>query len=138
MSIVGRRRFLGGALGVLAAITAPVAWVSRAFGATTGVAATPAEKVARFFTDDAGAARIGAAYVAAVPQEGEPDFLVTALTPAGETPDTWWAGVTVPELRRIVRAAAHTDFEAGTVADVEGWQLARTEARLAALFSLTR
>lgn len=48
------------------------------------------------------------------------------------------AGVGLPELQRTIRAAAHADFATGDVADLEGWQLARTEARLAALFTVTR
>jgi hypothetical protein len=89
-----------------------------------------------FFSDPAAAMRIGSAYLAVVPQDGDVNLLLEALTPEGEVPAEWWASVTVDELRTTVRAAAHADFKAADVADVAGWQLARTEARLAALLTL--
>ena len=90
------------------------------------------------FRDAAGTKRIGEAYLAVVPEERDASVLFAALAPEGETPDEWWAAVSVRELRRTMRAAAHADFAANAVVDLEGWQLARTECRLAALFTLTR
>ena len=136
MSTVGRRGFLGGVVGVLVAAAAPIGWVGRAFGAPAA-AANPSDKVARLFSDEAGTSRIGAAYLAVVPQENDATLLFAALAPTGEPPDEWWVGVGMRELRRTVRAAAHADFAAGDVVDLEGWQLARTEVRLAALFTVT-
>jgi len=139
MTTFGRRGFLGSLLGALAVSVAPVGRLGRAFGSTTvGPAAGPAEVIASFFADADAAARIGAAYLSVVPAEGDVDFLLGALAPEGVTPEEWWAGVGLPELQRTIRAAAHADFATGDVADLEGWQLARAEARLAALFTVTR
>lgn len=136
MSTVGRRGFLGGMAAVLAAAATPITWVGRAFAAAP--AATPADTLARLFRDAAGTKRIGEAYLAVVPEERDASVLFAALAPEGETPDEWWATVSVRELRRTVRIAAHADFATNAVVDLEGWQLARTECHLAALFALTR
>jgi hypothetical protein len=118
-------------------VTAPVGWVARAF-AGPSAATDPAAKVARFFSDPVGATHIGTAYLAVAPTENDATVLRAALAPEGEEPEAWWASVSVSELRRTIRKAAHADFAAGTVVDLEGWQLAPTEARLAALFTLSQ
>jgi hypothetical protein len=137
VSTVGRRGFLAGALGALTAVAAPIGWVGRAFA---GPSATilPAEKLALLLTDAEATEHIGDAYLAGTPDEREAAVLYGVLTPVGQVPDLWWAGVALSELRRTMRTATHTDFANGAVVDVEGWQLARTESRLAALFTLTR
>ena len=137
MTRVGRRGFLSGLLGVVAAASVPIGWVGRAFGAAA-TPTSPAEKVASLFSDPVGVARIGTAYLGVAPDEGSVDVLLAALAPAGQSPEEWWTAVGVRELRLTVRTAAHADFVAGDVVDLEGWQLARTEARLAALFVVTQ
>ena len=134
MRRITRRGFVGGMLGVLALAAAPVRAVARV---RIGASASPSEKVARFFTNDAGAVRIGSVYLQAHPDEGDAETLFDALTPPGERPQQWWTSVSMGELRRTIRAAAHADFKSGDVVDLEGWQLARTEARLAALLKAT-
>jgi hypothetical protein len=46
--------------------------------------------------------------------------------------------VSIHDLRLAMRRAAHADFATGDVVDLEGWQLARSEGRLAALYKVTR
>jgi len=133
MTTIGRRGFLAGAAGAVVALVTPL---RRAFGSTPAGPFGAGAIVPRYFSDAGAAARIGGAYLAGVPEEGDVDLLLAALTPAGETPAQWWAGVTIPELQDTVRTQAHADFAAGHVVDLAGWQLARTEARLAALSTL--
>ncbi|MSO78149.1 MAG: hypothetical protein EXQ79_00905 [Acidimicrobiia bacterium] len=136
MSTVGRRGFLGGMAAALTVAATPINWVGRAFGAVP--TASPADTLARLFRDAAGTERIGEAYLAVAPVERDASALFAALAPEGETPDEWWGHVGVAELRRTLRKRAHNDFAVNDVVDLEGWQLARTECRLAALFTLTR
>lgn len=136
MMRVGRRGFIGGVAAVVAVATAPIGWVGRAFGASTaGLSAT--DKVARLFSDAAGTKRIGEAYLAVVPDDGDVELLLRAIAPPDEVPEEWWAQITVGELRREVRTRAHDEFIANDIVDLEGWLLAKTEARLAALFVVT-
>lgn len=74
--------------------------------------------------------RIGAAYVAEVPDESSPAIL-SDLTgvPAGD-PDALGAALGEPEVG--------ADFAAGEVIELEGWLFSRTEARLAALAWVSR
>jgi hypothetical protein len=137
VSTVGRRGFLAGTFGVLAAVAAPIGWVGRAFAGPSATT-TPTEKLAALLTDAEAMEHIGEAYLAGTPDERDATILFGALAPVGELPDAWWADVRLPELRRTMRAATHADFADGAVVDVGGWQLARTECRLAALFTLTR
>jgi hypothetical protein len=133
---VGRRQFLFGGIAGLA-----VAAFTRMAGAATRFvrpSATPAELLAQYFTDAVGTRRIGDAYVAVVPAESSADALLAALAPEGEDPAQWWASITLEKLQKPMRRRVHDDFEAGDVVDLDGWQLARTEARLAALYVLTQ
>ena len=137
MTRVGRRGFIGGVAGVAAAVVAPIGWVGRTFAGSTGTASTPNEKVARLFAGHPdGAKRIGGAYLAVAPEDNDATLLFRALAPDGEDADEWWAQVSVGELRREVRTRAHDDFITKDIIDLEGWQLALTEARLTALSTL--
>jgi hypothetical protein len=137
MTRVGRRGFIGGVAGVAAVVAAPIGWVGRAFGASNA-GLSPNDKVARLFSEAAGTRRIGEAYLAVAPEDNDATLLFRALAPDGEDPDEWWARVSVGELRREVRTRAHDDFITKDIVDLEGWQLSKTEARAAALFTLTQ
>ncbi|MEX0665647.1 MAG: hypothetical protein WD598_12895 [Acidimicrobiia bacterium] len=136
MTTIGRRGFLASILGAFVALVTPFGQLVRASASTVAGPFGAGAVVGLFFSDAAAAARIGGAYLAVVPQEGDVNFLLEALTPEGEVTAEWWATVTLEELQQTVRDAAHADFKAEDVADVAGWQLARTEARLAALSTM--
>ena len=74
----------------------------------------------------AGVIAVGEAYLRAVPEEADLAALLAAL-PA---PD----GDVVAAARRYVKA----DFESGRIVAVDGWMLARSEARAAAALALIR
>lgn len=133
----GRRGFVGGVVGVLTVAAAPITWVGRAFGATRA-GLSPTDKVGLLFPDAAGTRRIGEAYLAVAPEENDQTLLFQALAPPDQQFDEWWGQVGVAELRRTIRKAAHADFAESRVVDLEGWQLATTECRLAALFTLAQ
>ena len=136
MRRVGRRQFLAGGIAGLA-----VAAFTRVAGAATRLvrpAASPEGLIERYFEDSDGTRRIGRAYLDLVPAEDAIDPLLAALAPEGEDPSEWWGAVTLGELRKEMRRRAHADFESGDVVDLAGWQLARTEARLAALWVITQ
>ena len=62
--------------------------------------------------------------------------LAAQLSPTGSAAGL--AAATAPALRAHLRRAVDEDFARGRVVDVAGWQLALTEARVAALLHLTR
>lgn len=78
-------------------------------------------------------ARVGEAYRAAYPDEDDVAVLLAAL-PQFEGLDAREVQQQLPTLRDQVRA----DFAGGDVVMVDGWLLAVTEARAAALVSLLR
>ena len=99
--------------------------------------ATPSDLVGQFFSDAAGTRRIGSAYLQLAPTEASEAALTTALAPAGEDAAQWWGSIDLADLQQEVRRRAHRDFKTPDVVDIGGWQLARTEARLAALWTVT-
>jgi hypothetical protein len=99
--------------------------------------ATPSDLVGSFFSDAEATRRIGTAYLQVAPTEASETALITALAPPGEDPAQWWASIDLAALQKEVRRRAHRDFKTPDVVDIGGWQLARTEARLAALWVVT-
>jgi hypothetical protein len=74
--------------------------------------------------------QLGRSYRAAVPAEDDRETLVAALHNE--------LGAGAPStLRSRLDARIRADFAAGRTVTVQGWVLARTEARQCALFSLT-
>jgi len=134
MKEIGRRGFLGAVIGAFVASTTRLRGVPAAEAAVPAQVSAPT--LSAFFADAAAAARIGAAYLAVAPAEGDADFLFTELAPVGAVPADYWATVTIDQLHLDIREAVHADFEAGEIVDIGGWQLAKTEARLAALSTL--
>ena len=73
--------------------------------------------------------QLGAHYRAANPSENRADALRAAISGRGPR---------IPLLRKSIDDQIRDDFEAGRAVLVDGWILSVTEARQAALFSLTR
>jgi hypothetical protein len=88
------------------------------------------------FADDSTLRDMGRAYLDRVPREARTSRLVRALLEDGhgglmdqDDPEA---------LRRFLLDRVRADFDANRTVVADGWVLARTEARQAALFSLTR
>jgi hypothetical protein len=99
--------------------------------------ATTADLVGAYFSDANSARLIGTTYLQLVPAEAAQATLMTALAPTGEDPTQWWATIDGSGLQKAMRKRVHADFATPDVIDLGGWQLARTECRLAALWSVT-
>jgi hypothetical protein len=82
-----------------------------------------------------GIALVGARYMELVPEEATREALLAAIPMAEQLPDTPDA---LEEELGARRDQIRAEFGSGDVVDVDGWQLSRTEARLAALISLER
>ena len=74
--------------------------------------------------------QLGEHYRAANPSENRADALRAAISSG--------RGPRIPLLRKSIDDQIRDDFEAGRTVLVDGWILSVTEARQAALFSLTR
>jgi hypothetical protein len=86
--------------------------------------------------DPASAARIGQAYLQAYPDEARIESLVAGLT-AGWGEDRPWLGCAGrEELRARLREQIRADFADRRTVRVQGWVLARSEARLFGLAAL--
>ena len=128
-----RRDFLRLSTGVLAAMS----------GSLSGCARVPEPSptlgdptVLGTIADDATIRNIGRAYLSQVPRETRVDRLVRALV---EDERDGLVDQGDPEaLRRVLVNKVQADFEADRTVVLDGWVLAETEARQAALFSLTR
>jgi hypothetical protein len=80
-----------------------------------------------------GIALVGARYREQVPEEATRDALLAAIPMPEQLPDTPDA---LEEELGARRDQIRAEFGSGDVVEVDGWQLSRTEARLAALISL--
>lgn len=149
MSAIERRRFLGA--GVAAIVGTVSTRLQFGRGRTGGLqpstrfgleprtaAASPADVVGAYFSNAAGTQRIGAAYLAAYPADGDYETLLGEIAPPDAEPDTWWSTMDQAGLARQIRTRSHRDFASADVVVLDGWQLAHTEARLAALWVQTR
>jgi hypothetical protein len=91
-----------------------------------------ADRIVRLFRHQGSARRLGLAYLAVRPEEADPDHLIGQLAHLGSN-----GGTSGPDvLRRNLVDACAADFGAGRVVRVDGWILARTEARACALVAL--
>ena len=106
-------------------------------GCSDGDAGSPAlHGLAGLLAHTRNAAIVGAAFLAAHPEEADLDALVERL---GLSMDSLPAPGS-PELEATARAiyARHVDdFREGRLFEIEGWSLSLTELRLAALTQLT-
>ncbi len=112
---------------------------ARASGTTPAGRATSADPDARarslaaLLRGGDGVGRIGVAYLAVTPEEGDVEALVRALAPPGSE-------LARASSRRARRAAlldaVRHDFAAGRVVELDGWRIARTEGRVCALWAL--
>lgn len=123
-----RRQFLAfGGLSTLA-LAAPSAWGQRATAWDRRVLARPA-LISMLGSPDR-VRQLGRSYRMAVPAEDDRETLAAALRNE--------LGTGAPStLRSRLDARVRADFAAGRTVTVQGWVLARTEARQCALFSLT-
>lgn len=149
MSGIDRRRFLGvGVAAVAGAVGSRLrfgpgrrGWV-RAVAVRgterTALTSTPGDLVGAYFADATGTRHIGAAYLTAFPADADATVLLSGVAPPDADPTAWWSTLDQPGLARRVRSASHRDFANGDVVDLDGWQIAHTEARLAALWVQTR
>jgi hypothetical protein len=82
--------------------------------------------------DDPGhGAAIGREYLRAYADEARLDALPGLILPGHDA-----AGLSAAELRAAFLAQVQADFDAGRLAQVDGWALARSEARLFGLCAL--
>jgi hypothetical protein len=88
----------------------------------------------REWIPDAGAAAIGVRYLLATPSERSPDRLARELFGRSLSDEADWPGF--KRLMRRVQASRARDFLNDDLVLLEGWAVARTEARLLALVAL--
>ena len=88
----------------------------------------------RLLPDPVSTAAVGRAYLERVPAERDAIVLLERLA----IPTSLLPGGQEATLRRWFRRRIRRDFEAGRIVEVEGWILARTEARLCGLVTASR
>jgi hypothetical protein len=98
-------------------------------------AGDPLEEGLRRLVGGNGPRTVGRAYLRTVPEEGEAATLVRMLLPNHEDRSRF-RRASEEKRREALRARVGEDFRAGRMVRVEGWMLARTEARLCALITL--
>ena len=131
---MNRRRLLWGAAPVLGALALwPGGTGLRWPG---GTAPGSAGRLAAVLRQPASAARIGRAYLAAHPAEAELTLLVEGVVGGWDDAEGWLERAGPGELRARLRAQIRADFAARRTVSVQGWVLARTEARLFGLAAL--
>jgi len=81
------------------------------------------------------AARLGAAYLRTAPTESDLTHLLSALMTDAEISSV---AEKPEEVRSAVRRRIATDFEHGSLVEVEGWVMSLTEVRIAALAHVVR
>jgi hypothetical protein len=127
---IRRRTFLLGAAG----LGASLAW----FGPSPfrGAPLSPSERLASLLQNVEGALAVGREYLQQVPAEASPGVLTARVAerlPGGlRTIDT----ASDARLRELLLNAAGDDFRDLRTMELQGWVLARTEARLCALATL--
>ena len=123
-----RRRFVAGA-----ALAAAAAIGASRLGDDEGDRREPRDELTRrtaaAFADRDAATAVGAAYLAARPDEDE-----LTVARALRASDPAWARARTPaNVRRLARGLSRRDYAAGRVVEVDGWFLSETEARMCAL-----
>jgi len=131
---VNRRWLICGAAPVLGALAlwprmASLLWhgapVPRAAGQLTGILRNPVS-----------AARVGRAYLWQHPAEARLARLIEGLVAEWDDADGWLEGAGPGEIRSRLGAQIRADFAARRTVSVQGWVLARSEARLFGLAAL--
>jgi len=144
VSSIDRRRFLGaGAAAVVGAAGTRLRFgrgrsASDRDAADRTQASTPGDLVGAYFTDPIGTQHIGAAFLAASATDTDVTTLLGEIAPSHADSATWWSTIGQAGLVKQVRKRSHRDFANGDVVELDGWQLAHTEARLAAIWVQTR
>jgi hypothetical protein len=130
---LSRRGFLIGATGAAVALVVRMEpW--RAVVAYADP--SDADRLVGLLTHVEQARTVGTAYLRAYPHDGSVGRLLDGIAsrlPGGRAALRTSSG---SELRRTVSASIRSDFERGATVRVQGWILARTEARLYALAAL--
>ncbi|HEX6383133.1 MAG TPA: hypothetical protein VF177_00550 [Anaerolineae bacterium] len=133
-SDINRRQFLTLILGLgLATFMRPPrvwSWLARRFRHEP-----LSVRFAHLFRQKESAKVIGQAYLQAIPAEADVQTL-TDLIAASLAGDQELVKTSTAELRPILERQMRQDFDQGRVANVEGWLLSETEARLCALAAL--
>ncbi|MDQ7247928.1 hypothetical protein [Dongia sedimenti] len=96
-------------------------------GSVRAAPPTQSEAMLDLLPDRAGAARLGAQWVAQ--EHTEPREILESL----QRRLRWSADADTDTLRHNLANAIAEDFHSGTVVAVQGWQIARTQAELCAL-----
>jgi hypothetical protein len=76
---------------------------------------------------------LGYRYRAQFPAEDHPDVLTDLIRSSLGLPDGRVAAITRASLLSVLDARVRSEFGVGNIVGVDGWLLARTEARLCAL-----
>jgi hypothetical protein len=119
---------------ILAALAAAVAAVSTRAGWASHGPAIEAFEPGRLLSDLEGARAIGTRYLQQSPDEARPEILARCLFPG--TAGAACGPAALDRLRQALDEQRRRDFTAGDTVLIDGWILARTEARLCALASL--
>ena len=101
-----------------------------------GAAAPAGPAVLQRLREQGAATAIGRPYLARFPQENALHPLLTALLQKTSVGPDALDGLPSDRLRRFVREQRERDFAAGDVVILDGWIVARSEARLCALATL--
>ncbi len=96
-------------------------------------AAALKEALGGLFHDPKSVRAVGLAYLKRYPRQGRPEQWLAALCAARGTQVTALCRCGREELRAWVNEAIREDFAAGRMVDLDGWQLAETEATLCAV-----
>jgi hypothetical protein len=94
-----------------------------------------AQKMLEIFVDPTEVAPLGREYLAITPEESTRFELLSRLTEGWQKPAQ---ALALPALHTALREQLRVDFLAGRTLRVNGWLLARSEARLAALAALVK
>lgn len=124
--MIARRRLIG--IAALAALPGG-AWLLDRFGGGESIAARLAGLIER----RADARALGCAYLRLHPEEAAREPLLERLLPDIQRGSEVLRRLTTARLREAARRQRERDFARGDTVLIDGWILARTEARLCAL-----
>ena len=125
---------------ILLGATAGVSARALAFSARGTLVVTPglAERATQCVSDDRFVGELGACYLADSNEEGSVPFLLERIGERWPAGTTDLVGLPSHSLRRALASIALRDFEQADVVLVDGWVLARSEARLYAVAYMVR
>lgn len=133
MGRIGRRFFITSGLAVVSAWVAGTSIVGsmgpRSVAGFAHADGRLGAALAVLFSDRDSAVRVGDAYLSIVPEERDPSRLESFLA---ESLDWQQAGSSISREDLVARidAARRADFASGRTVFIDGWLVARTEARL--------